>query len=154
MSNPSTPQPFDVSGLMLKDIIIIQAGINNPKSIASVEGNSIIIDVGMIAAFNTGNKMIRLTFKCDLSSSVHADLKGSFEIAFYFTIDDFDNLVNVQDQEGSVNMDDDFLLAIANITYSTSRGIIYSRCLGTVFSKVIIPVAPNDAIRKAILNIG
>jgi len=154
MSNQIIPQSFDISALMLKDIIIVQAGINNPKSISSVEGNSINLDIGMEAAFNVGNKMIRLTFKCDLSSSDHTELQGSFEIAFYFVVDEFEKLVNVDDEEMKVNMADDFLLSIANITYSTSRGIIYSRCLGTVFNKIIIPVVSNDMIKKVIMNKG
>ncbi|MDI9365570.1 MAG: hypothetical protein QM541_11515 [Flavobacterium sp.] len=154
MSNQTIRQPFDISALVLKDIIIVQAGINNSKSISSVEGNSINLDIGMEAAFNVGSKMIRLTFKCDLSSSAHTELQGSFEIAFYFVVDEFEKLINVDEKEKKVNMEDDFLLSIANITYSTSRGIIYSRCLGTVFNKVIIPVVSNDSIKKVILNTG
>jgi hypothetical protein len=154
MSSQTITPTFDVTGLKLEDIIILQARIDNPRSLSALSDDiPVNINFGIDAAFNSEAKKIRLTSKCDITTELHPELNGSFEIAFYFSLRDYDNLIKVEPSDNKVDVEENLLAAIGNITYSTSRGIIYSRCLGTVLNKVLLPIVANKTIMDALLNI-
>lgn len=144
---------FDINNLVIKDIIVLRASIDNPKSLPALEEESKInTEISIEHALNKEAKMLRLIFSCKLKPSNYNEIEAKFEIAFYFEIGSFDSLIHYEEKSTFVSINETFLTSIANITYSTSRGIIFSRCLGTIFNKFILPPISNEKIIE-MLNI-
>ena len=61
---------------------------------------------------------------------------GTFDIGYYFTLD---NYKDVFDKEPEI-INDNISVGLINVSYSTSRGIIFTRCLGTVMKNLIMPI--------------
>ena len=71
------------------------------------------------------------------------EVSGRFDIAYFFGVENLEKLVN--DGEGFL-INPDLLSSLANIAYSTSRGIIYTRCQGTILKKVILPILSTQKL--------
>jgi hypothetical protein len=155
MSQSTITSSFEASKLLLEDIVIVQASIDNPKAVPTITAEQQLdLAINLEPAFNGEAKKIRIILKCDITLKNYPELKGSFEVAFYFYVENYDDLIKIEEEKQLLDIDENLLSAIGNITYSTSRGIIFSRCLGTVFAnKVIIPIISNKAIIEAMTSI-
>jgi hypothetical protein len=134
---------FDIEHLKIFDIAINNAAIENNTALTVLEKDNyrFDIDYNFLPGINLPQKRIRIIFTCDIKTFTNSgeavDIKGRFEIAYFFEIENLDKLATVGDE---IEMNLDLITSLADIAYSTSRGIIYTRCQGTILQKLILPV--------------
>lgn len=132
---------FDASKLSLENIIIKSASFENEDNILEFEnGTTFKITASLQPGINIEQKKVLLVFRCSAEASkdnVSLKARCNFEIAYIFHVSNLEELVIENDV---AEVDDDLASSVANIAYSSSRGIIFTRCQGTLFSKFIIPV--------------
>ncbi|MEX6691274.1 hypothetical protein QTN47_27440 [Danxiaibacter flavus] len=150
-------QVFNISDIMLQDIVVTHAAIDNEKGLSSLpEGYSVSYTFGFEASISTDNKTLRVVFHCS-AEAFTKDKKDSFGVkATFAIIYNFLVLQNVESMvrdlgDDQIEFNSDVLLSLANIAYSTSRGIIFTRCQGTILKKGILPILPTDQLRSLIL---
>ena len=66
-----------------------------------------------------------------------------FNLSFIYHVENLSELVTMEDDLVKT-IDSKLFECLSDTTYSTSRGIIYSRCLGTIFKNVILPMTPSN----------
>jgi len=75
---------------------------------------------------------------------------GTFEIGYYFKLDNFKDVFDIEPDF----IQDNITIPLINVSYSTSRGIIFTRCLGTVMENLIMPILnPSDVMQMEKENI-
>jgi hypothetical protein len=134
---------FDIELLKVDEIVINNAAIENNTQFSFLEKDKYYFDIkfGFSPGINLSQKKIRIIFTCDIltftNSNEKVDIKGRFEIAYFFEVENLEKLVNIED---GIEINSDLVTSLGNIAYSTSRGIIYTRCQGTILQKLILPV--------------
>jgi hypothetical protein len=132
---------FDPSTIKLEDIKIIQVKIDNPNSVSSLpESDELDIKFELMPGYNPEIKRLRMIFRSDTSSKKLPEIKASFEAHYFFTVENVEQWVTPMNDNTSIDINDLLMASLVNITYSTSRGIIYARSLGTLLDKLILPV--------------
>lgn len=141
---------FKIEDLHIEHIIITNASIENPDSINSEEHKPSLLQYGLgfERYMSVSNNKIKVVMYLEIQSkdpdNSFINVKGNFTTEFVFGVDDFNNYIE-KDREGSVTyIEEQLTMSILNIVYSTSRGIIYTRCLGTVLGNVILPVLSSQ----------
>ena len=148
----SKSSKFDIDLVTLDDIVVTNATIHNPNNIKLAK-SEYSINFWFTPGVNVAEKKIRLILTCEIKSTSpsdeHAVITGTFDLAYYFKIDNLEELIKkIKENNDEVIIDNAVSISLANIAYSTSRGIIFTRCQGTALGKVIIPILPNDKIVK------
>lgn len=147
-----TALPFDINKVRIEDILITNASIENQDNLSGLEKGQHQFDLtyGFDPALNVEQKRVRFIFNCEIkvldNNRNSLGVSAKFAIAFIFVVDNLDELV-IKKEEMS-DIDGDLMIALANITYSTSRGIIYTRCQGTIIKKIIFPIISNVKLRE------
>jgi hypothetical protein len=143
---------YDVNKVKLEEITIVKASINNEEGVSSLDKNAgFDIKFKVTPGVNLSLKKIRIGFDCtiqafkDQSLSQQLGVNAMFEIYFVFYVDNLEELAK-DDVDGLIDVSQDLVASLSNITYSTSRGIIYTRCLGTILSKTILPVISTSKL--------
>lgn len=146
-----TEQIFDIESLKLDDIKMVNAAINNETGLTTLhKDEEIVLDCSIESGVNLQVNKIRTIFHCNLKVKDNLQITGSFVLAYIFSIDELSKLVELDEGGSITDMHHQLLETLANTTYSTSRGIIYSRCLGTIFNKIILPVSSTKKILNTI----
>lgn len=134
---------FDIELLRVDEIVINNAAIENNTQLSFLEKDKYYFDIKFrfLPGINLSQKKIRIIFTCDIgtftNSKENIDIKGRFEIAYFFEVENLEKLVDVGNE---IEINSDLLTSLGNIAYSTSRGIIHTRCQGTILQKLILPV--------------
>ncbi len=134
---------FDIELLKIDEIIILNALIENNTDLSHLESEKYYFDIsyGFSPAISVNQKKIRVIFTCNIKlltlTNEPIDIKGRFELAYFFELENLEKLVNL---ENTIEINSDLITSLANISYSTSRGIIYTRCQGTILKKLILPI--------------
>ncbi|MFT3946154.1 MAG: hypothetical protein QM763_04190 [Agriterribacter sp.] len=142
---------FDIELINLEDINISAASIENKTEFTALDSTSYSHDVDYRFKFgvNKSQKKIRAIFECKIFTFNNLrekiEVEGNFDIAYVFLIKNFDDLINVSEH---LELEDNLVLSIANIIYSTSRGIIYTRCQGTILNNVILPILSTKKLKE------
>ncbi len=93
---------------------------------------------------------MRIIFSCEIETFTEENnpinVSGNFDVAFYFLGNNLDKLTTTNDDQG-LTINGDLITALANISYSTSRGIIYTRCQGTILKNFMLPILPNEELQ-------
>jgi hypothetical protein len=146
MSDPK----FNIELVQLEDIIITNARIENNTDLVALEKNKYFFEIEY--SFNLGvnesEKRIRVVFTCSIKTFQKADnaaveINAKFDIGFIFKIDNFSDLVG-ESPDFAVNSD--LVISLSNIAYSTSRGVIFTRCQGTILKSLILLIQPSDKL--------
>lgn len=143
------PNLFDIKKLQLEEIVVVNASINNTTKLANLnrEKEQLDISFNLSPGFNFELKKVRVLFECQIRPIETKGIEGKFELAYFFGLENLQELVEFK-AEDDLKIAPTLLASIANVVYSTSRGIIYSRCLGTIFKNVILPItSTNDLIK-------
>ena len=121
---------FNIDFIKLFDIQIKNASINNNSGLSSLEGQNVVLHntYSFDSGISLSEKKIRIIFKCEFSPIAKMDIKidiaANFDIVYIFIIENIQDLVN-QDQHG-YTIEEQTMLNLLNITYTTTRGKIYS----------------------------
>jgi hypothetical protein len=141
---------FNVEDLVINEIVISNAAIQNNTDITHLDISKYAYNVvfSFAPAISRSHKRIRVIFICDIStstmSSEKVDINGKFEIAYFFSVKDFDRMVKTENDNITLNLS--LAASLVNIIYSTSRGVIYTRLQGTIFQKLILPVMSTEKL--------
>lgn len=148
---------FDISLIKIDEIVITNAGIDNDTELVFLDKGNHYFDIkyGFTPGININKKKFRIIFSCDINTFNKSDepiaIKGRFEIAFLFNVENLESLTTFTENEGLV-IDPDFVSSLSNIVYSTSRGIIYTRCQGTILKNLILPIISTTDLLKMLDN--
>lgn len=152
MSNTGS---FNADLTSIDEIVIVKANIENATELVRFADDEYRFDITFQfhPGVNLDLKKVRMIFTCDIkthkSDRTTVPINGHFDIAFIFTVENLSELVLVLPDD--IEIDDGLMASIGNVVYSTSRGIIYSRCLGTILKKVILPVLSTEKILKILV---
>ena len=135
---------FDLTKIKIEEIRVVDASISNPKGVNVLhDDEELILDLTFETGVNIKNNRIKANLKCDLKPSKSTDIVGSFNLSFIYHVENLSELVTMEDDLVKT-IDSKLFECLSDTTYSTSRGIIYSRCLGTIFKNVILPMTPSN----------
>jgi hypothetical protein len=136
---------FDLLKIKIEEIRVVDASISNPKGVNVLHDEELTIDLSFDIGVSIKNNRIKANLKCDLKPSKSTDIAGSFNLSFIYHVEKLSDLVIMEDDLVK-EIDSKLLECLSDTTYSTSRGIIYSRCLGTIFKNVILPMTPSNTL--------
>lgn len=152
----STKSKYDVDLIHLESVTIVNASINNESGQISFDKSHLLkIDHEITTSANIKLKKIKLSFSCDISAHEKKErplgLTAKFNIAYVFNVENLNELTDVTENK-ALDVDWDLIAGLSNIVYSTSRGIIYTRCLGTILGNVILPVVSTNRLMSTPAN--
>lgn len=145
---------YNADNVTLENITITNASINNTNNLTALPNNyGIEVSFQLRPGVNISHTKVKIDFICDIkitengTSGGEIGVNSHFEVAFWFNVTNLSELAieNSEIPEES-EISDELLAGLANIVYATSRGIIYSRCLGTILGKMILPVLPTNKV--------
>lgn len=139
-----------INDIRLIDITVIRSHVENPTG-RDIQPESVDFSYGFDFGLSRRNKICRVTFDCSIEekgSGLKAEgIKGSFEIIYLFRLGDT-GFTEVTEKNVPAILDFDIALAMANLAYSTSRGIIYTRCEENGIGAAILPVLYTAELEK------
>lgn len=153
---------FDIESVKIKEIVIRKAAIENKTDLIELDKNQYphSLTYTFEAGINLNSKRVRIVFFCDIRTQTKdkadVEISGNFEIAYIFTVDNLRELAttttvtNENENEMELNINEYLVLNLSNIVYATSRGVIYSRCQGTILKNVLLPILPTKQLAEMI----
>jgi len=134
----------------LNKMVILKCHIDSPFefSIEKIKGHEFNMDFDL--GFNLDDKLAKADFKLNVTSKSEGEnieeATGKFHFAFIFTVDNLEELA-IPDKDLHINLNGSLGNALASITYSTTRGILFTRLKGTSLEDFILPVIdPNTLL--------
>lgn len=147
----SNQDNFDIRKARIEDISIVNAQINNETELIALPKEKYIYNIGYSfeVALNFEIKKLRIVHFCDVKVCRVEDkepiaINAKFDIAYYFVFQNFDELFENPD----IEVKEHIVTSLINIVYPTSRGILFTRCQGTILKNLILPILPTDEIKK------
>lgn len=141
---------MEASKIHLLRVDIVSASIENPLEVATKEINDFNFSFGYGISFSINEKIVKTDLEINLSTDLEESghqAKGKFNLAFLFSVDNFDDLVRLNGKDLEVS--DELAIALTSISYSTARGVLLTRFQGTIFREFILPViSPGDILSK------
>lgn len=139
-----------INDIRLIDITVIRSHLENPTG-QDIQPERIDFNYGFDFGLSRRNKICRVTFDCSIEekgSGIKTEgIKGSFEIIYLFRLGDT-GFTEAAKKNLPAILDFDIALAMANLAYSTSRGIIYARCEENGIAAAILPVLYTAELEK------
>lgn len=147
---------FDIEKVSLDEVIIMNASIENKTNITSFDKKQFLrrFSYGFGAAADIEKNKLKVVFTCEMkteriSDGESIDISGTFEISYTFTVKNLGELASIEDKE--IKIDNILLINLFNLAYSTSRGVIYTRCQGTIVNDFILPILPTSKLNELVL---
>jgi hypothetical protein len=141
---------FEPNKIHLVRIEILKCHIDSPfeLSVERIKGHEFKMDFDL--GFNLEDKLIKADFKLSVVSKSDAtnveEATGEFQFAFIFNVENLNELA-ILDKKKHITIDGKLGNAIASITYSTTRGILFTRLKGTSLEGFLLPIIdPNDLL--------
>lgn len=148
MSNPGT---FDISQVSVDDISINKSSIDNSAGLTAFKQAKHAFDINHSFDFGISfsQKKMQVIYSCDAKilddTEKETGASAQFSIAVTFSINNLDDLAT---QGEKIDVNNDLVLSLTNITYATSRGIIFSKCQATVMEKLVLPILSNKRLAE------
>jgi hypothetical protein len=136
---------LDIDLISLDSINILNAGIQNDTQLTTIEHSEydILFQFQLAPSVSVASRKIKVLADFEIRvSKKNADLveiSSHFVIAFLYTVKNLEELT-ISAEDNFVTVDEELVSSLLNITYSSSRGIIYTRSLGTAMEGLILPV--------------
>lgn len=140
----------------LVKVEIIKCHIDSPFEFSSdkIKGHEFSMEFDL--GFNLEDKLIKADFKLNIASKSDGEnieeASGIFHFTFIFNVENLNELA-IPDSDLSINLNGSLGNALASITYSTTRGILFTRLKGTALENFILPVIdPNELVTDKTRN--
>lgn len=136
---------FDIGLVSLEDITIRNATLENHSGKTSVDlsGLEIAFQYELNPSISIRSKKVQITAEYDIrvaeANSEKLEISSRYSIVFLYAVENLVELA-IPDERKGLSVDDEMLSNLLNITYSTSRGILYTRYLGTLLQGLILPI--------------
>jgi hypothetical protein len=139
---------FEVIDLILEEIKVENASIESIQSDFNAnESDSKISKVrfglGFSKAFNIELQKVKIQVFLDIvildENGLELGVNGKFAISFLFHVENLKDYIESH-KDGRFIMETNLNGSMLSTAYSTSRGIIYTRCLGTTLKDIVLPI--------------
>lgn len=143
---------FNIEDLSIESITLTDASIENPDSISAKENDAYAIKYGIAFEkfLNIKDGLILINLNISLicldKEERELNIKGNFTTRFVFKVKGLSEYVEKDQKSKIVNLEQQLSISALNMVYSTSRGIIYTRCLGTVLGTIILPIISSQQL--------
>jgi len=131
-------------------IDIIKCHIDSPFEfdMGKIKGHEFNMEFDL--GFNMDDKLVKADFKLTATSKSEGanteEALGDFHFVFIYNVENLSELA-IHDTEQHLTLNGNLGNALASITYSTTRGILFTRLKGTSLENFILPVInPNELI--------
>lgn len=149
---------FDIEQVSLINISIVSATLENKGALTTIDDPALELsfhyqlDPGVNIRSKRAQILADFEIRAFKSENEPPDVTSQYKIAFLFSISNLPDLITGTETELKA-VDEDMLASLLNIAYSTSRGILYTRFLGTVLEGVILPViSTTDLNRQSVIK--
>jgi len=142
---------FNTDIIKFSSIAIRNATVDNNTDLHKIDKSSYNHDIkfDFTPAISTKEERVRINFSAEIETfkiledgREKIDINSKFEIEYYYKIDDFEKYVFRDENK----IDSQLLVVLSSLAYSTSRGIIFAKCQGTILSDMVIPVVSNNKL--------
>ncbi len=145
---------FNIDLVSVDNINIMSAAIENHSGHTTIDnsGFELSFQYQLIPSVSIRTKKVQIIAEYEIRA-VKGDnselaISSKYSILFLFSVTNLPELA-VLDKSDLITVDDEMLSSLLNITYSTSRGILYTRYLGTLLDGLILPVISTaDLLRS------
>jgi hypothetical protein len=147
-------EKFNIELVSLDSINVISAALDNRSGFTTIDhsGLDVSFQYQLIPSVSIRSNKIQVIAEYEIraarSDSDKLDISSKYSIVFLFSVKNLSELA-VLDDTGLISIDEEMFSSLLNITYSTSRGILYSRYLGSVLDGVILPVISTADLFKS-----
>lgn len=131
---------------------IVKCNIDFPFdfSTENVQGHE--YDLGFDLAFNLEDSLVKADFELTVTTKskeeVEQEANGVFHFVFIYNVENLNELV-IPDKNKELLLSGGLGNALASITYSTSRGMLFARLKGTGLENFMLPVIdPNSLLKQ------
>ena len=133
----------NINSLQLIDMFVMQAAIESSMTSQEVGiPAQLHFNIGVRHGLNIeeNKAIVKVAVGIEVlhSDSTPVNLTAKFEIDFLFNVLELDQYVKREEGKGIIDVS--LLGSLLSTAYSTARGVIYTRCLGTVLGNVVIPI--------------
>jgi hypothetical protein len=148
-----TTGKFNIDLVQLEDINVISATLENNSGLKSIDHAlyEIAFQYMLAPGISVRSKQIRVLADFDIrvakSSVPESIITCKYGITFLFSVKNLEELVKIDHND--IEVDEELLSSVLNITYSTSRGILYTRHLGTILDGLILPIIPTADLYRS-----
>ncbi len=108
-------------------------------------------DLDFNLAFNLDDLLVKADFELNIltisEEKVQKEAKGRFHFIYIYKIENLQELA-ILDENKEIEINGNLGNALASITYSTSRGILFARLRGTGLENFILPVIDPNSLLK------
>lgn len=143
---------FNIDLIKLDQIIVTNATINNPSQLSILENgkHEFQLTYNFLFGHKIEEKKFRLIFSCETKTlNEHKEeikVSAKFDIAFLFSVENLNDLITRKSDSDPFLINNDLITSLANLAYSTSRGIIFTKCQGTIMKNLIIPILSTQKV--------
>lgn len=144
---------FDIEQVSLISISIVSAALENKSALTTIDDPALELafryqlDPGVNIQSRRAQILADYEIRAFKSESEEPEITSRYKIAFIFSISNLADLVTITEDELN-DVDEETLASLLNIVYSTSRGILYTRFLGTVLEGVILPIISTTDLNR------
>lgn len=130
---------------------IVKCNIDCPFdfSLDNVQGHDYNLDFDM--AFNLDDGLVKADFELKVTTKskeeVETEATGDFHFVYIFHVENLQELA-VPDENKEIALHGGLGNALASITYSTSRGMLFARLKGTGLENFMLPVIDPNSLLK------
>lgn len=139
---------FEVIDLKLEEIKVENASIENTqdnfnKKIGESKISKIKFGLGFSKGFNIDFQKVKIQVFIDIlildEDEMELGVNGKFTISFLFHVENLKDYIETHENDRFI-METNLNGSMLSTAYSTCRGIVYTRCLGTVLDDVVLPI--------------
>ena len=131
---------------------IVKCNIDSPFDFQPEKANGHEFDMNFELGFNLEDKLVKADFKLEVTTKSEGEnieeAKGSFHFVYVFHVENLEVLA-IPDKNYRIELNGGLGNALASITYSTTRGILFARLKGTALENFMLPVIdPNKLLNS------
>ena len=134
----------------IANIAIVKCHIDSPFEFQSENTKGHEFSMGFELGFNLEDKLVKADFQFEITTKSDGEnldeAQGTFHFIYVFNVENLDELA-IPDKNYNIELNGGLGNALASITYSTTRGILFARLKGTALENFILPVIdPNKLL--------
>lgn len=133
------------------DTQILKCSINCPFGFDSNRVQKYDFNSDFNLAFNLNELLVKADFELNIltisEEKVQKEANGKFHFIFIYKVENLEELA-IPDSNKNIELNGTLGNALASITYSTSRGILFARLRGTGLENFILPVIDPNSLLK------
>ena len=145
---------LDLNKLIMLNAKVLSFSINNPNNILVTGKNleSFDFSIDTKNAINLSSLYVKISPKIRIDvilkiSHKSNNIFGKFDFDFLFLVEDLNKFIIKK--KNKVLMKESLAANLIGISYSTARGIIISKSIGTCIENAILPIIyPHDLLKR------